>query len=34
MQDDGIHPNAAGVAKLVEFHGPAIRALIAKARAK
>jgi acyl-CoA thioesterase I len=34
MPDDGIHPNAAGVAKLVEFHGPAILALIAKARAK
>jgi acyl-CoA thioesterase I len=34
MQSDGIHPNAEGVAKLVEFHGPAIRALIAKARAK
>lgn len=34
MQDDGIHPNAEGVAKLVAFHGPAIRALIAKARAQ
>ncbi len=31
MQDDGIHPNAGGVAKLVAGHGPQIRALIAKA---
>ena len=31
MQEDGIHPNAEGVAKLVAFHGPQIRALIAKA---
>jgi acyl-CoA thioesterase-1 len=34
MQDDGIHPNATGVAKLVAGHGPAIRALLEKARAK
>lgn len=34
MQDDGIHPNAAGVAKLVAGHGPQIRALVAKAAAK
>lgn len=34
MQDDGIHPNAEGVAKLVAFHGPAIRELIAGARAE
>jgi acyl-CoA thioesterase-1 len=34
MQDDGIHPNATGVAKLVAGHGPQIRALVAKAAAK
>lgn len=34
MQDDGIHPNVAGVAKLVEGHGPQIRALVAKGAAK
>lgn len=34
MQADGIHPNAEGVAKLVQFHGPQIRALLAKAAAK
>ncbi len=28
MQEDGIHPNAAGVAKLVEGHGPEIRAFL------
>jgi acyl-CoA thioesterase I len=33
MQDDAIHPNAEGVAKLVAGHGPAIRALLARARA-
>jgi acyl-CoA thioesterase-1 len=33
MQDDGIHPNADGVAKLVAGHGPSILALLAKARA-
>lgn len=30
MQDDGIHPNAEGVAKLVAGHGPKIRALLAQ----
>jgi acyl-CoA thioesterase-1 len=34
MQDDGIHPNAEGVAKLVAGHGPQIRLLVAKAAAK
>lgn len=34
MQDDAIHPNAEGVAKLVAGHGPQIRALLEKARAK
>ena len=34
MQDDGIHPNATGVEKLVAGHGPKIRALVAKAAAK
>lgn len=34
MQDDGIHPNAEGVAKLIAGHGPQIRALLQKARAK
>jgi len=34
MQDDAIHPNAEGVAKLVAGHGPQIRALLDKARAK
>ncbi len=34
MQEDDIHPNAEGVAKLVEGHGPQIRALVAKAAAK
>jgi acyl-CoA thioesterase-1 len=28
MQEDGIHPNAAGVAKLVAGHGPEIRAFL------
>jgi len=32
MQDDGIHPNAEGVAKLVAGHGPQIRALLEKVR--
>jgi acyl-CoA thioesterase I len=30
MQDDGIHPNAEGVAKLVAGHGAKIRALLAQ----
>ncbi|MDZ7905409.1 MAG: arylesterase [Cypionkella sp.] len=34
MQDDATHPNAEGVAKLVAGHGPQIRALLEKARAK
>ncbi len=34
MQEDGIHPNSEGVAKLVAGHGPQILALIEKARAK
>ncbi len=34
MQDDAIHPNSEGVAKLVAGHGPQIRALLAKAGAK
>lgn len=34
MQEDAIHPNADGVAKLVAGHGPQIRALLEKARAK
>lgn len=31
MQSDGIHPNAAGVAKIVESLGPQVQALIAQA---
>ena len=34
MQDDGIHPNATGVEKLIAGHGPQIRALVAKVAAK
>ena len=34
MQGDGILPNAEGVAKLVDFHGPQIRALLAKVAAE
>lgn len=34
MQEDAIHPNAEGVAKLVAGHGPQIRALLQKAREK
>lgn len=30
MQDDGIHPNAAGVEKIVEALGPAVQDLVAR----
>ncbi len=33
MQPDGIHPNAAGVALIVQAFGPSVAALIARARA-
>lgn len=33
MQADGIHPNATGVARIVETLGPEVQALIAEARA-
>jgi acyl-CoA thioesterase-1 len=33
MQDDGIHPNAAGVARIVEDIGPKVERLIARAQA-
>ncbi|MEL6464315.1 MAG: arylesterase [Pseudomonadota bacterium] len=32
MQADGIHPNAAGVARIVEGLGPSVEALIAKVK--
>lgn len=32
MQDDGIHPNAEGVARIVEAMGPAVLALVETAR--
>ena len=34
MQDDGIHPNAEGVKKVVEGIGPSVEALIERARAR
>lgn len=32
MQEDGIHPNAAGVARIVEAMGPAVLGLVEQAR--
>lgn len=32
MQSDGVHPNAAGLARIVEAMGPQVRALIVAAR--
>lgn len=34
MQEDGIHPNADGVARIVGGLGPAVQALIARVRAR
>jgi len=34
MQDDGIHPNAVGVQRIVEAIGPEVRAMVARIREK
>ena len=34
FQSDGLHPNAAGVAAIVEGMGPPVLELVARARAR